>query len=68
MIPYVMTVEEAAAPHSSLAFIFWGEGLFLSADADLHGDQLSGIQGQGTCGISALRPLPAVRLKSNLGF
>jgi cytochrome bd ubiquinol oxidase subunit II len=29
MIPYVMTVEEAAAPHSSLAFMFWGEGLFV---------------------------------------
>jgi cytochrome bd-type quinol oxidase subunit 2 len=24
-----MTVEEAAAPHSSLAFMFWGEGLFV---------------------------------------
>jgi cytochrome d ubiquinol oxidase subunit II len=29
MIPYVMTVEEAAAPHSSLAFMFWGEGIFV---------------------------------------
>ena len=29
MIPYVITVEEAAAPHSSLAFMFWGEGLFV---------------------------------------
>jgi cytochrome d ubiquinol oxidase subunit II len=29
MIPNVMTVEEAAAPHSSLAFMFWGEGLFV---------------------------------------
>lgn len=29
MIPYVMTVEDAAAPHSSLAFMFWGEGLFV---------------------------------------
>jgi cytochrome d ubiquinol oxidase subunit II len=29
MIPYVLTVEEAAAPHSSLAFMFWGEGLFV---------------------------------------
>jgi cytochrome bd ubiquinol oxidase subunit II len=25
MIPYVITVDEAAAPHSSLAFMFWGE-------------------------------------------
>jgi cytochrome d ubiquinol oxidase subunit II len=29
MVPNVMTVEEAAAPHSSLAFMFWGEGLFV---------------------------------------
>jgi cytochrome d ubiquinol oxidase subunit II len=29
MIPYVITVEEAAAPHSSLAFMFWGEGIFV---------------------------------------
>ncbi len=29
MIPYVITVEEAAAPHSSLAFMFWGEGVFV---------------------------------------
>jgi cytochrome d ubiquinol oxidase subunit II len=25
MIPYVITVDEAAAPYSSLAFMFWGE-------------------------------------------
>jgi cytochrome d ubiquinol oxidase subunit II len=24
MIPFVITVNEAAAPHSSLAFMFWG--------------------------------------------
>jgi cytochrome d ubiquinol oxidase subunit II len=24
-----MTIDEAAAPHSSLAFMFWGEGLFV---------------------------------------
>ena len=24
MIPFVVTVDEAAAPHSSLAFMFWG--------------------------------------------
>jgi len=29
MIPFVVTVNEAAAPHSSLAFMFWGEGLFV---------------------------------------
>ena len=29
MIPFVLTVEEAAAPYSSLAFMFWGEGLFV---------------------------------------
>src|SRR5271165_3944478 len=29
MIPFSITVEEAAAPHSSLAFMFWGEGLFV---------------------------------------
>jgi cytochrome d ubiquinol oxidase subunit II len=29
MIPFAITVHEAAAPHSSLAFMFWGEGLFI---------------------------------------
>jgi cytochrome d ubiquinol oxidase subunit II len=29
MIPFVVTNEEAAAPQSSLAFMFWGEGLFV---------------------------------------
>jgi cytochrome bd ubiquinol oxidase subunit II len=29
MIPFVITIDEAAAPHSSLAFMFWGEGLFV---------------------------------------
>jgi cytochrome d ubiquinol oxidase subunit II len=29
MIPFVITVHEAAAPHSSLAFMFWGEGIFV---------------------------------------
>jgi len=29
MIPFAITVEEAAAPRSSLAFMFWGEGLFV---------------------------------------
>jgi cytochrome bd ubiquinol oxidase subunit II len=29
MIPFVVTINQAAAPHSSLAFMFWGEGLFV---------------------------------------
>jgi cytochrome d ubiquinol oxidase subunit II len=29
MIPFAITVREAAAPHSTLAFMFWGEGLFV---------------------------------------
>ncbi len=29
MIPYRITVAEAAAPQSSLAFMFWGAGLFI---------------------------------------
>jgi cytochrome bd ubiquinol oxidase subunit II len=29
MIPFAITIEQAAAPHSSLAFMFWGEGLFV---------------------------------------
>jgi cytochrome bd ubiquinol oxidase subunit II len=29
MIPFVITVDEAAAPQSSLLFIFWGCGLFV---------------------------------------
>jgi cytochrome d ubiquinol oxidase subunit II len=29
MIPFSITIEEAAAPHSSLAFLFWGAGLFV---------------------------------------
>ncbi|WP_375787024.1 cytochrome d ubiquinol oxidase subunit II [Bradyrhizobium sp. Pha-3] len=29
MVPFVITIESAAAPHSSLAFMFWGEGLFV---------------------------------------
>ncbi len=29
MTPFSITIEEAAAPHSSLAFMFWGEGLFV---------------------------------------
>jgi cytochrome bd ubiquinol oxidase subunit II len=29
MIPFSITIAEAAAPQSSLAFMFWGEGLFI---------------------------------------
>src|SRR5207253_4772087 len=29
MIPFSITIDEAAAPDSSLAFMFWGEGLFI---------------------------------------
>jgi cytochrome bd ubiquinol oxidase subunit II len=29
MIPFSITVAAAAAPHASLAFMFWGEGLFV---------------------------------------
>jgi cytochrome bd ubiquinol oxidase subunit II len=29
MIPFTITIQDAAAPHSSLAFMFWGEGLFV---------------------------------------
>jgi cytochrome d ubiquinol oxidase subunit II len=29
MVPFSITIEEAAAPHSSLAFMFWGAGLFI---------------------------------------
>jgi cytochrome bd ubiquinol oxidase subunit II len=29
MIPFSITVDDAAAPHASLAFMFWGEGLFV---------------------------------------
>ena len=29
MIPFSITIEAAAAPHASLAFMFWGAGLFV---------------------------------------
>jgi cytochrome d ubiquinol oxidase subunit II len=29
MIPFSITIAEAAGPHSSLAFMFWGAGLFV---------------------------------------
>jgi cytochrome bd ubiquinol oxidase subunit II len=28
-VPFAITIDQAAAPHSSLAFMFWGEGLFV---------------------------------------
>ena len=29
MIPFSITIEEFAAPHSNLAFMCWGGGLFV---------------------------------------
>jgi cytochrome bd-type quinol oxidase subunit 2 len=29
MIPFSITIEEAASPYSALAFMFWGEGIFV---------------------------------------
>jgi cytochrome bd ubiquinol oxidase subunit II len=29
MIPFSITIEEAAAPHSSLAFLFWFAGIIV---------------------------------------
>ena len=29
MVPFSITIEEAAAPHSSLAFMFWGAGIIV---------------------------------------
>jgi cytochrome bd ubiquinol oxidase subunit II len=29
MIPYTVTVDEAAAPEKSLSFLFWGAGVFI---------------------------------------
>jgi cytochrome d ubiquinol oxidase subunit II len=29
MIPFTITIEDSVAPYSSLAFMFWGEGLFV---------------------------------------
>jgi len=31
MIPFAIAIEEAAAPHSGLAFMFWSEGIFVFA-------------------------------------
>jgi cytochrome bd ubiquinol oxidase subunit II len=29
MVPFSITIDQAAAPRSSLSFMFWGEGLFV---------------------------------------
>jgi len=29
MVPFSITIQEAAAPHESLAFLFWGAGVFV---------------------------------------
>jgi cytochrome d ubiquinol oxidase subunit II len=29
MIPFALTVEQAASPRESLTFMFWGAGLFV---------------------------------------
>jgi cytochrome d ubiquinol oxidase subunit II len=29
MVPFSITIDQAAAPRSSLAFIFWGAGAFV---------------------------------------
>ncbi|HVJ54153.1 MAG TPA: cytochrome d ubiquinol oxidase subunit II [Aliidongia sp.] len=29
MVPFSITIDDAAAPHASLAFMFWGAGLFV---------------------------------------
>jgi cytochrome d ubiquinol oxidase subunit II len=36
MIAFAITVDEAAAPHSSLAFMFWGEGEGEGASSSSH--------------------------------
>jgi cytochrome d ubiquinol oxidase subunit II len=29
IVPFSITIQEAAAPHQSLAFLFWGAGVFV---------------------------------------
>ena len=59
MIPFSITIEEAAAPHSSLAFMFWGEGLFVfPLMLHLYRDQLHRIQRQGRSSVGPLRVMP----------
>ena len=55
MIPFSITIEEAAAPHSSLAFMFWGAGLFVFPLMLLYnGDQLQRVQRQNSAGSRSL--------------
>jgi cytochrome bd-type quinol oxidase subunit 2 len=45
MMPGVITINEAAAPHSSLTFMFWGERpLRLTFDVGVHAHQLQSLQ------------------------
>ncbi|WP_337128005.1 hypothetical protein [Mesorhizobium sp. Cs1321R2N1] len=46
MIPFSITIEQAAAPHSSVAFMFWERALRVPAHAALHGDRPNHVQGQ----------------------
>jgi cytochrome d ubiquinol oxidase subunit II len=46
MIPFVITIDEAASPRSSLAFMFGVRVDRLSTDAALHAYQLQRLQGQ----------------------
>ena len=55
MIPFSITIEAAAAPHSSLAFMFWGAGpLRVPAHACLHRDQSERVQRQGHAFVQSL--------------
>ena len=47
MIPFAITIDQAASPPSSLRFMFWGAGTLCDAvNADLHGKRLSGVSRQ----------------------
>jgi cytochrome bd ubiquinol oxidase subunit II len=54
MIPFVITIDEAAAPQSSLAFMFWVGVDRLPTDAALLAYQLQRLQGQGPSDRRAL--------------
>lgn len=55
MIPFSVTVTEAAAPHTGLAFKFWGAGPFIFLPMLLYNrDQLSRLQRQGGHDVAAL--------------
>ena len=48
MVPFTITVEQAAAPPASLEFMFWGAGDHRpAADAALHGRRLFHLPWQG---------------------